>query len=180
MRQLVIGFLCIFFSVEGFASAEYDLYSPDRKIHVTVKETGNSISYELSYNGTAIIQQSALGLESTTLSFYEGGIKKVEKSTFKETWRPLFGKKSQVLNHYNQAIFYVQTEKGLQFNICFRVFDDGVAFRYNLPLQGKIDALSFTKDLSEYNFCGDYAARGIDRNIEGAAFEVKPLSQQKI
>ena len=179
MRQLVVGFLCTVFSAQGFALAEYDLYSPDRKIHVTVKETGNSISYALSYNGTEIIQQSALGLESTTLSFYEDGVKKVEKSTFKETWQPLFGKKSQVLNHYNQAIFYIQTEKGLEFNICFRVFDDGVAFRYNLPLQGKIEALAFTKDLSEYNFCGDYAARGIDRNIEGSAFEVKPLSQQK-
>ena len=100
MRQLVIGFLCTVFSVQGFASAEYDLYSPDRKIHVTVKDTGNSISYELSFNGTAIIQQSALGLESTTPSFYEGGIKKVEKSTFKETWQPLFGKKSQMLSEH--------------------------------------------------------------------------------
>lgn len=116
MRQLVLVFLCTVFSLQGFASAEYDFYSPDRKIHVTVKETRNSISYALSYNGTAIIQQSALGLESTTRSLYEGGIKKVEKSTFKETWQPLFGKKSQVLNYYNQAIFYVQTEKGKIFN----------------------------------------------------------------
>ena len=114
MRQIVLVFLCTVFSFQGFASAIYDLYSPDRKIHVTVKETGNSISYALSYNGTAIIQQSALGLESTTLSFYEGGVKKVEKSTFQETWQPLFGKKNKVLNHYNQSIFYIQTEKGLQ------------------------------------------------------------------
>ena len=84
MQQLVVGFLCTVFSFQGFASAEYDLYSPDRKIHVTVKETRNSISYALSYNGRAIIQQSALGLASTTLSFYEGGIKKVEKSAIGE------------------------------------------------------------------------------------------------
>lgn len=96
MRQLVIGFLCTVFSVQCFASAEYDLYSPDRKIHVTLKETKNSISYALSYNGTAIIQQSALGLESTTLSFYEGGVKKLKNQHSKDLATFIWQEKSSV------------------------------------------------------------------------------------
>ena len=179
MRRLFLGLFFIVCSFHGMASAVYDLYSPDRKIHVVLKETGNSICYELSYNGSVIIKQSALGLESTALSFHKGQIVKVENSTFKESWKPLFGKFSQILNHYNQSVFHIQTDKGLKFNICFRVFDDGVAFRYNLPVQGKIDTIEVTKDLSEYNFSGDYPSRGIDRNIESSEFEVKPLSQMK-
>jgi Glycosyl-hydrolase 97 N-terminal/Glycoside hydrolase 97/Glycosyl-hydrolase 97 C-terminal, oligomerisation len=179
MRRLFLGLLFTVCSFQGMASAVYDLYSPDRKIHVVVKETGNSIWYELSYNGSAIIKQSALGLETTTVSFHEGQIGKVDNSTFQETWRPLVGKFSQISNHYNQSVFHIQTDKGLKFNICFRVFDDGVAFRYNLPVQRKIDAIEVTKDLSEYNFSGDFSVRGIDQNIEGSEFEVKPLSQRK-
>ncbi len=179
MRRLFLGLFFIVCSFHGMASAVYDLYSPDRKIHLVIKETGNSICYELSYNGSEIIKQSALGLESTALSFHKGQIVKVVNSTFQESWKPLFGKFSQILNHYNQSVFHIQTDKGLKFNICFRAFNDGVAFRYNLPIQGKIDAIDVTKDLSEYNFCSDFSVRGIDRNIEGSEFEAKPLSQMK-
>ena len=69
------------------------------------------------------------------------GFKEVEKktSTFKETWKPVWGEESEILNHYNELLVQLQQEKTQRkMNIRFRVYNEGVGFRYEFPSQKEL------------------------------------------
>lgn len=115
-------------------------------------------SYSVDYNGTKVILPSGLGFEmrgvlkSTEIGFENGGkatktdlepcfsltegfeVADMETSSFDETWTPVWGEESSIRNNYNEYLFsLVQSSQNNKMNIRFRVFDDGVAFRYEFP-----------------------------------------------
>lgn len=85
-----------------------------------------------------MVNPSKLGLELVGDPGLMNGFTLVEAgaSTFDETWKPVWGEVSQIRNHYNElAVTLDQKEQNRHIVIRFRLYDDGLGFRYEFPLQ---------------------------------------------
>lgn len=94
--------------------------------------------YELFYKGKVVIKPSKLGLELVNDPGLMDGftIKDVATSTFDEVWCPVWGEVAQIRNHYNELVATLnQKEQNRFIVIRFRLYDDGLGFRYEFPLQ---------------------------------------------
>ena len=127
----------LFFLTLGFSQ---QLKSPDENLIMgfTLLNDGTP-SYNLTYKGKEIIKPSKLGLElkNDKISLLNGfTITDSKTSTFDETWTPVWGEVAKIRNHYNElAITLNQNETDRQLIIRFRLFNDGLGFRYEFPNQ---------------------------------------------
>src|SRR5690606_2707401 len=112
----------------------------DGKLIMTFKlgESGTP-TYTLSYKNRPVIKTSKLGLElkndkNSLLSNFT--VLDTKAGTFDETWKPVWGEESSIRNHYNElAVTLDQSASGRQMIIRFRLFNDGLGFRYEFPQQ---------------------------------------------
>lgn len=131
--------------------------SPNGEIRLNVNVNSQGIPYyNLTYKGIPVIEDSQLGLAAKEAKFTQGfKILSTDTTSFNETWHPVWGEYQDVVNHYNQLTVNMENTQGLLMNICFRVFDDGMGFRYEFPLQDKANYLAIENELSEFNFPKD-------------------------
>lgn len=131
-------FSVLFFACLGLAVSAQSISSPDGNITVKFSLTGNGVpTYEISYKGKEVIKPSTLGIElaEERSLMDQFRINKVSTSTFDETWKPVWGEEKAIRNHYNEM--FVEMEKpsnGRFMNLRFRVYNDGVGFRYEFTL----------------------------------------------
>ena len=139
--------------------------------------------YELSYKGKPVIKPSKLGLELkkedankhtdfewkevkdvTTLdiktNLYDGfKIEKTEITSFDETWQPVWGEEKEIRNHYNQlAVTLAQPKNNRYIIIEFRLFNDGLGFRYDFPQQPNLNYFVIKEERSQFAMTGDHKA----------------------
>ncbi len=128
--------------------------SPDGKIQVQVNDEGGVPSYQLTYNKQVLIENSPLGiLFAKAPSLSEGfSISDSEISNTDQTWTQPWGERKFVRdNHEELNVEWTRAGKaGVRFNVCFRVFNDGIGFRYEVPEQGAATELSITDELTEF------------------------------
>ncbi|MCH5224434.1 MAG: glycoside hydrolase family 97 protein [Muribaculaceae bacterium] len=125
------------------------------KLHVDVNPQGQPY-YNLSYKGKPVISDSKLGLAAQEAKFIDRfTILSTDTASFNETWHPVWGEYSEIVNHYNQLTVNMKNVDGLLMNICFRVFDDGMGFRYEFPIQDKANYLAVENEVTEFNFPGN-------------------------
>lgn len=138
---------------------EETLLSPDGSIAVTVSDTGG-LTYRVGVDKTPILVRSKLGLD------FEGGfslgrtatITAAKRETCDSTWENRLGKSRQVRNHYNELKLEL-SEAGTvarRFGLIVRAYDDGVAFRYELPKQESLAEFVLTRERNEFAFAADY------------------------
>jgi len=102
-------------------------------IHFWLDENGAPY-YNVFLNGKALVENSALGFSSTIGDFKSGfEISNVTESSANETWSPVVGEKSIIIDHYNQKSIELTHTSGKKITIEMRAYDTGVAFRYILP-----------------------------------------------
>lgn len=125
--------------------------SPDGALtfRLTIK-TDKSLEYAVDFKGTRIIEPSALGLANFDQF---DRIEKVETVTKDETWRPVYGERACVRDCYNGQTLFLTRSRGLAMNLEVRAYNEGIAFRYQIPErpQGGND-LTITDDLTQYTF----------------------------
>ena len=134
--------------------------SPSKAITVNFKlsENGNP-NYTITYKNKPVILESFLSLKlksgiDLTSNFK---IDSVKTSTFNEIWQPVLGEQKNIINHYNQlTIALSQTKANVKINIIFRVFDEGVAFRYDFPKQQNLNYFIISDEASEFNIVGNH------------------------
>ncbi len=82
-----------------------------------------------------------------------------QKSSFDETWKPVWGEESEIRNHYNELLVCFHQEKNdRQMNIRFRLFDDGLGFRYEFPDQKSFTYFVIKEEKTEFAMTGDHKA----------------------
>ena len=116
-------------------------------------------SYNVFLKNKIVIDSSSLSLKLKDISNFDSNyfISKAEFSEIKETWKPVLGEQSEILNYYKQGIFYlIQKETNRKLNCIFRVFDEGIAFRYEFPKQENLNYFIISDEKSEFNFTQDY------------------------
>ena len=138
-----------------------DLKSPNGRLvmHFEVDGMGCPV-YTLSYKGKPVIKRSRLGLEAEGFSLREGfQLQKAETATFDETWKPVWGEVSSIRNHYNElAVTLLQPKDDRTIRIRFRLYDDGLGFRYEFPEQKNLVYFVIKDEYSEFAMAGDHKA----------------------
>lgn len=166
-----------------YASAQ-KLTSPDGNLvmNFSLNEQGAPV-YDLTYKEKAVIKPSTLGLElkredpekKTDFEWTEmkdkAGvdkranlmtgfkIKDTRTSTFDETWRPVWGEESEIRNHYNELeVTLDQPMNNRYIVIRFRLFNDGLGFRYEFPQQQNLNYFVIKEEHSQFAMSGDHTA----------------------
>ena len=128
------GLLC----VRMLFAAEV-LTSPEGKLTLTFDVADGVPRYELAYKGRQVVRPSRMGLQlKDAPSFTEGFVQAAaERSAFDETWEPVWGETKTIRNRYNElAVTLVQD--GRTMIVRFRLYDDGLGFRYEFPEQPQL------------------------------------------
>ena len=157
LKFLFVAILYIYCQL-GFSQ---ELTSPDGNFELKVSLTTNGTpQYQLSYKGKKVIEPSLLGLQlKNTPSMREGfTIEETITSVLDETWNPVWGKQKTVRNHYKELVMkLVQSDlDGRYIRLRFRLFNDGLAFRYEFPKQSKLNYFVIEEEYSEFALSGDH------------------------
>ena len=136
--------------------------SPDGSVMLSfsLKNDGTP-SYKVSYKNKPVINESTLGFTLKKAEPLTNNFKVVDtkKSTFKETWKPVWGEESEILNHYNELLVSLeQNNTKRKMNIRFRVYNEGVGFRYEFPSQKELTYFVVEEELSQFAMTGDHTA----------------------
>ena len=147
--------------VGGMAKAE-SIASPNGQLQLnfSVNAQGEPV-YELSYKGKTVINPSKLGLELKNDPGLMNGftLADAKTSTFDETWEPVWGEVKQIRNHYNElAVTLNQKAQDRNIVIRFRLFDDGLGFRYEFPLQKNLNYFVIKEEHTQFAMTGDHTA----------------------
>ncbi len=179
MKRLL--FIVALATMALFSRAE-DLSSPNGKMKLTFELQDGVPVYQLSLNEHPIIKPSQLGLElkNTESLLNSFTLENAEKSTFDETWNPVWGESSSIRNNYNElAVTLKQTSSTRKILIRFRVFDDGLGFRYEFPQQENLNYFVVTKECSQFAMAGNHTAYWIpgDYDTQEYDYTVSKLSE---
>ena len=144
------------------ATKVYQQVSPDNNVHLSfeLQEKGKP-SYSLQYKKSQVINPSTLGLELNGQESLQEGFEVVNTSTssFDETWQPVWGENKDIRNYYNELLVELkQTSTGRFMNLRFRVYDDGIGFRYEFPQQRNLVYFVVKEEHSQFAMSGDHTA----------------------
>ena len=182
MRKLILLMcLCL---IGGIISAQ-ELKSPNGNLVMRFSLEGNGVpTYTLTYKGKDVIKPSKLGLElkntgaSYTFDDFSGkenfdaktydpksslfdgfSVTDTKTSTFDETWHPVWGETKDIRNHYNElAVTLDQKSTDRHIIIKFRLFDDGLGFRYEFPQQKNLIYFTLKEEKTQFAMAGDHTA----------------------
>ena len=197
----LIAFICISF----IANAQQKLTSPDGNLEMIFHLNGEgSPIYELTYKQKPVIKPSKLGLElkkedadaktdfewtarkdadklDSKTNLYNGfELKDTQTSTFDETWQPVWGEEKEIRNHYNElAVTLNQPANDRYIIIRFRLFNDGLGFRYEFPQQKNLNYFVIKEEHSQFGMAGDHTAYWIpgDYDTQEYDYTVSRLSE---
>ena len=132
-------FAMAFCAVWVLVASAQTVTSPNGNIKLTFSLNEKGVpTYSVDYKNKAVVKPSTLGIElneeNSLMDKFR--INNTTTSTFDETWQPVWGETKDIRNHYNEL--FVEMEKpsnGRFMNLRFRVYDDGVGFRYEFPQQ---------------------------------------------
>ncbi|MDR0546237.1 MAG: glycoside hydrolase family 97 protein [Dysgonamonadaceae bacterium] len=196
MKKIVLS---LFLVVCSMSNAQ-NLTSPNGNFQLNFSlSSGGEPTYQLNYKGKEIIKSSKLGLELTNqgghtafgddraarnrvqTNLYSGfQIEKTETAAFDETWQPVWGETKNIRNHYNElAVTLNQPASQRQIRIRFRLFDDGLGFRYEFPQQKNLIYFTVKEEHTQFAMTGDHTALWIagDYDTQEYDYTISKLSE---
>jgi len=175
MKKITVGAILLSMMFAGVNAQS--LKSPDGKFEMNFQLKQGVPYYNLKYNGTVVVEDSKLGLrlfkdsaikfaseiakaEDAKFDLNNGFTKTEEKRDSKnETWQPVLGEKKNYVNHYNElAVTLDQASTSRSIVVKFRLFNDGLGFRYEFPQQKNLNYFVIREEDSEIDFPTDMKA----------------------
>lgn len=162
------------------------LTSPDGRLQLSFDlTTDGTPTYKMDYNNKPVIATSRLGLELKNQKSLLDGFKmeRVSRSSFDETWQPVWGEQSSIRNHYNEmAVCLSQPDDNghlREMIVRFRLYDDGVGFRYEWPAQDNFTYFTIKEERTEFAMTGDHTAYWIpgDYDTQEYDYTISRLSE---
>ena len=152
----------ILFAFSTLAQVQ-QLKSPEGKFVMEFSlQNDGTPTYNLKYKNKEVIKTSKLGLElkndkKSLLNDFT--ITDTKTATFDETWKPVWGEVDNIRNHYNElAVTLNQKSTDRQIVIRFRLFDDGLGFRYEFPSQKNLTYFVIKEERTQFAMTGDHTA----------------------
>jgi len=135
--------------------------SPNGIVSIDFQLKNGIPTYKVDYKGKPVIKESRLGLELRDGKNLMDSFEQLNAttSTFDETWQPVWGEVKEIRNHYNELLAELkQPSTDRYMNIRFRVYDDGVGFRYEFPQQKNLVYFVIKEEHSQFAMTGDHTA----------------------
>nr|WP_319400872.1 glycoside hydrolase family 97 protein [uncultured Carboxylicivirga sp.] len=149
--------------------------SPDQNIKVMVKVKEGIPYYSVQKGDQTLITDSRMGFELLNQSDLSNdfAIINVEKDSSNTQWEQPWGESKIVTDHHNELKIKLQQKSGgkHQMNIIFRVFNDGVGFRYEFPEQSNLDSVQIAAELTEFTFTNEHNVWWIPVHTENSYYE---------
>lgn len=155
MKKIIVLMLLalVLVGCDSQYSTEATIDSPNQDVRVVI-DAENALQYRVYYQEQLVIGSSQLGMMlKDDVSLINFTIKDIETSSFNESWSPVWGQKSLIENHYN-ALKLVLEEKNhhMVMNMYFRIYDDGIGFRYEIPEQEGVSTIEVMNELTAFKF----------------------------
>ncbi|WP_336067499.1 glycoside hydrolase family 97 protein [Mesoflavibacter sp. CH_XMU1404-2] len=160
--KLLRSIIALLFLSVSFVNAQ-QLTSPNGELTMqfSLKEDG-APTYKLTYKNQEVIKESSLGfhLKNDKKSLLDDfKITDTNTSTFDDTWQPVWGEVKEIRNHYNQLkVTLTQNETDRIIVVNFRLFDDGLGFRYEFPTQKNLVYFTIEEERTQFAMTGDHTA----------------------
>jgi len=153
-------FLLLFVMTVSFAGRSENLLSPDKnfRLDFTVNDSGEA-EYALFFKEKSVIRTSKMGMElKNSPSLLTGfSIQKTEAGTFDETWKPVWGEVSEIRSNYNELLVVLeQKAEQRTIKIRFRLFNDGLGFRYEFDKQPNLNYFQIADERTQFALTGDH------------------------
>ncbi|MEL7834967.1 glycoside hydrolase family 97 protein [Fodinibius sp. Rm-B-1B1-1] len=153
--------------------------SPNGNLLVTfsLSDSGTP-QYAAQYEGAQIIDTSGLGFEFRDALPLNDSLRitNIESRSFDETWQPVWGEQEEVRNQYNELLISLEETGNTNrtINVRFRVFDDGIGFRYEVPEQESMgDSLFIMDEKTEFALTGDHTSWWIPADYDSYEYNYK-------
>jgi glucan 1,4-alpha-glucosidase len=183
-RVTVLLFICLFICLASINAHAQNIESPDRKLALSFALTGDGEpTYQLSFNGRPVVQKSKLGIQLKDQPALTSGFTAIKHVTSAkdETWEPVWGEVKRIRNHYTElAVTLSQAAQNDRTMIIrFRLFDDGLGFRYEFPEQAGLQYFVVSDEKTEFNLTGDHKTFWIpgDYDTNEYAYSTTKLSE---
>lgn len=199
MKRFFLVILAIFVALTAMAE---QLISPDGNLVMTFRlAEGGKPTYSLTYKSKEVVRPSALGFEFVdnaykTYGFHDSKPERAiysmregfsqqgsETATFDETWTPVWGENSKIRNNYNELLVKLyRNERGFLLNIRFRLYNDGLGFRYEFPAQAtkKLAYFVIKEEFTEFAMTGDHMAYWIPGCYDTQEYEYAACKMSEI
>ena len=155
-----------------------ELFSPNKALKLSFSLSAEGIPvYSLFYKGKEVVKPSRLGIElfssnevkfgaeitkkegANTSLYHNFEVVNTQNTTVDETWQPVWGESQNIRNHYNELLVSLkQKDTHREMNLRFRLFDDGLGFRYEFPEQKQMPYFVIKEERTEFAMTGDHQA----------------------
>ena len=174
MKKLILCVMICLFGV-GFSLA-HTLTSPDGTLvmdfHLSADKTPVS---SLKYKGKDVIKESKMGFQIRPSFDFSKNFRIVEtkEDASDTTWNPVWGQNSVIRDNHKELFVALEQEgTGWLLNIRFRLFDDGLGFRYEFPVQKELRHFTINEEVTEFQLAGDYKAFWIPADYDTNEFQI--------
>ena len=174
-KVLIVLLLCSVMAMaqgesEGNSNKWETAASPNGKVVVRFGIDNGRPYYTVQYDTKDVIKKSFLGLELAKDKHASKGMKETSlmdgfelmqtiKTSHNDTWKPVWGETDEIRNHYNEmTVSLLQAKSNRNIKICFRVYDDGVGFRYEFPQQKDLNYFVIKEEHTQFAMAGDHKA----------------------
>lgn len=162
MRKNIIAVAAVLMCAATISAGAFEqrMCSPSGDLSLSVECSSGILSYSLSYKGQTVILPGRLGLSGDEADLTSGfEVVSVSRDTVDLDWTPVWGEYSSVREYYHEmAVTLEQPATGRVLTVRFRLFDDGLGFRYEIPEQAHINYISLRDEITEFNLTGDHLA----------------------
>lgn len=186
MFQMIQRYCFLFFGIVTSCSAfsqVADAQMSKIRLHFKLDEKGSPI-YSVFYNNKTVIAPSAMGFYiKDGLPMIDGfEVQGFDSALVVEDWVPVWGEVKKIRNHYKQITCHLRQKVNKRLlDIKFRIFEDGVGFRYEFPKQSTLGYFIVSDERTEFNLTGDHKAFWIpgDFDTNEYAYTTSKLSEVK-
>ncbi len=157
MKKILIPFM-LFLAIMVQSQT---LVSPDGNLKMKFSVANGQPTYQLSFQNKEVIKTSKLGIEAEGVSLKDHfQITDSTRASFDQSWNPVWGNYKTIRSQYNELC--LELTQNQQYNrkikIRFRLFDDGLGFRYEFPEQKHLNYFIISDEITEFNLTGDHKA----------------------
>jgi glucan 1,4-alpha-glucosidase len=184
MKKIFTSLFCLGVLFTVNAQSNQPIHAGMNKVRLDfmLDENGRPV-YSVYYGQQPVINPSHLGIkllnDSSFADHFE--LTGTDRKTVDDTWEPLWGEVSKIRNHYEQVTVHLKQKDAPKrlLNIVFRVFENGVGFRYEFPLQPNLKYFIVSDELTEFSLTGDHKTFWIPGDYDSNEYPyiTSPISQ---